>query len=37
MGDLNAKVGIVIYEDIIDKYGIGIRNKRGKRLMNFCK
>ncbi|KAL0832528.1 hypothetical protein ABMA28_000739 [Loxostege sticticalis] len=38
MGDFNAKIGQKApksSEDYVGKFGLGIRNKRGKRLVNF--
>lgn len=36
MGDLNAKVGKGKYKDIVGDYGLGSRNERGNRLIEFC-
>ena len=36
MGDLNAKVGNEIHTNVIGKYGLGKRNDRGERLIQFC-
>ena len=36
MGDFNAKVGKEKYEKIIGTYGLGNRNERGDRLIEFC-
>ena len=36
MGDLNAKVGKERTTDITGQYGLGTRNKRGERLIEFC-
>lgn len=36
MGDLNAKIGKGKHEDIVGEYGLGIRNDRGDRLLQFC-
>lgn len=36
MGDFNAKIGEGEQEDIIGKYGLGIRNERGDMLASFC-
>ncbi|VDP38045.1 unnamed protein product [Schistosoma margrebowiei] len=38
MGDLNAKVGIdnTGYEDIMERHGLGERNKNGERFANLC-
>uniref|UniRef100_A0A2S2PFK6 Craniofacial development protein 2 n=1 Tax=Schizaphis graminum TaxID=13262 RepID=A0A2S2PFK6_SCHGA len=35
--DFNAVVGNVADSDVIGKYGLGTRNERGSRLVNFCK
>lgn len=36
MGDWNAKVGKGATEDVTGEYGLGIRNDRGNRLIQFC-
>ena len=36
MGDLNAKVGSGKYGDVAGKYGLGIRNERGQRWVEWC-
>ena len=36
MGDLDAKVGQEHYDSIVGKHGLGQRNKRGERLVQFC-
>ena len=36
MGDLNAKVGKERTTDITGQYGLGARNERGERLIEFC-
>ena len=36
MGDINAKVGKAKHEKIVGDYGLGNRNERGDRLINFC-
>ena len=36
MGDFNAKVGKEKFKDIAGQHGLGKRNKRGERLLNFC-
>ena len=36
MGDLNAKVGDERYQNIVGMHGLGRRNERGERLMQFC-
>ena len=35
-GDFNAKVGEGQQDDIVGKYGLGERNERGERLIQFC-
>ena len=37
MGDFNAVVGEGSEEKSVRKYGLGKRNQRGERLVNFCK
>lgn len=37
MGDFNAVVGNVVDSDAVRKYGLGTRNERGSRLVDFCK
>lgn len=37
LGDLNAKVGEGQDEDVIGPYGLGNRNDRGDKLVEFCK
>ena len=37
MGDFNAMVGEGSEEQNVGKYGLGKRNQRGERLVNFCK
>ena len=37
MGDLNAKVGDERYQNIVEMHGLGRRNERGERLIQFCK
>ncbi|XP_069363460.1 uncharacterized protein [Maniola hyperantus] len=36
MGDFNAKVGEAPVHNIIGQYGLGERNDRGERLIEFC-
>ena len=36
MGDLNAKIGKGKVDDIVGEYGLGERNERGDRLLQFC-
>jgi len=36
-GDINAKVGAGNKTDVNGIYGIGRRNERGERLVEFCK
>ncbi|XP_030747721.1 craniofacial development protein 2-like [Sitophilus oryzae] len=36
MRDLNAKLGKGRYENIIGPFGLGTRNERGDRLLQFC-
>ena len=36
MGDLNAKIGRGMVESIVGKFGLGDRNDRGDRLVQFC-
>ena len=36
MGDLNAKVGSEPFKSIVGKYGLGEKNDRGERLIEFC-
>ena len=36
MGDFNAKVGRGKEGDIVGKFGLGERNDRGERLIQFC-
>ena len=35
-GDLKAKVGDERYQNIVGMHGLGRRNERGKRLIQFC-
>lgn len=36
MGDFNAKVGNIEVDKIVGKYGLGERNSRGDKLIQFC-
>ncbi|GFN92180.1 craniofacial development protein 2-like [Plakobranchus ocellatus] len=36
MGDFNAKVGLEKVDDIVGKHGLGIRNERGEKLIEWC-
>ena len=36
LGDLNAKVGDEKYQNIVGMHGLGQRNERGERLIQFC-
>ncbi|GFO32139.1 RNA-directed DNA polymerase from mobile element jockey-like [Plakobranchus ocellatus] len=36
MGDFNAKVGTEKVGDIVGKHGLGIRNERGEKLIEWC-
>lgn len=36
MGDFNAKIGNGQFEEIVGPYGLGERNERGDRLLQFC-
>ncbi|GFO12462.1 craniofacial development protein 2-like protein [Plakobranchus ocellatus] len=36
MGDFNAKVGTDKVDDIVGKHGLGIRNERGEKLIEWC-
>ena len=36
MGDFNAKIGKGRQQDIVGDFGIGTRNERGERLLQFC-
>lgn len=36
IGDFNAKIGSGSENDIVGQYGLGIRNTRGDRLVQFC-
>ena len=36
VGDLNAKVGSKETPGITDKFGLGIQNEAGQRLIDFC-
>ena len=37
MGDFNGKVGDNREEDTIGPFGVGLRNEKGERVVNFCK
>ena len=37
MGDFNASVGEGDDEKVAGKYGLGKRNARGQRMIEFCK
>ncbi|XP_029162270.1 craniofacial development protein 2-like [Nylanderia fulva] len=36
MGDFNSRIGKERYEDLVGPFGLGIRNERGERLVQFC-
>ncbi|XP_012941986.1 craniofacial development protein 2, partial [Aplysia californica] len=36
MGDFNAKVGAIRHEDIVGPYGLGNRNERGEKLIEWA-
>ncbi|GFO04704.1 craniofacial development protein 2-like protein [Plakobranchus ocellatus] len=36
MGDFSAKVGTEKVDDIVGKHGLGIRNERGEKLIEWC-
>ena len=36
IGDWNAKVGSQEIPGVTDKFGLGIRNEAGQRLIEFC-
>lgn len=36
IGDFNAKIGKSKFEEIVGPHGLGIRNERGDRLLQFC-
>lgn len=36
MGDFNAKIGKGRFENLVGPYGLGTRNERGDRLLEFC-
>ena len=37
MGDLNAKVGEGRFDNVVGQYGLGQRNERGERFIDWCK
>ena len=37
MGDMNAKVGSISHSNIVDNFGLGDKNNRGERFIQFCK
>lgn len=37
MGDFNAKVGNESEDEIVGRYGLGTRNERGDRMVQFCR
>ena len=37
MGDFNSKVGSARAEILVGSFGMGEKNKRGDRLIEFCK
>ena len=37
MGDFNAKVGDERYEDTVGPHGLGNRNERGEKLIEWAK
>lgn len=36
LGDMNAKVGKGVVEHAVRDFGLGVRNDRGERLIEFC-
>lgn len=36
MGDFNAKIGERSHDSVVGKFGLGVRNARGDRLVQFC-
>lgn len=36
LGDMNAKIGQGKIEDVVGDFGLGMRNERGERLIEFC-
>lgn len=36
MGDVNANVGEGSFDDIVGQYGLGNRNKKGTRWIEYC-
>ena len=37
MGDMNAKVGSISHSNNVGNFGLGGKNDRGERLIQFCK
>ena len=37
MGDFNSIVGEVSTDKVVELFGLGERNERGKMLIDFCK
>ena len=36
IGDRNAKVGSKVTPGVTDKFGLGVQNEAGQRLIEFC-
>jgi len=36
MGDVNAKIGEDKIPGVVGEFGLGVRNDRGERLIQFC-